>query len=219
MSTASRIPFTAKNASARKANSSGATGHLIGISVMCTTSRPPVQVASLSRKAIAPSSVGREQRTDLPLPDEQREGDPNEQPYPETGQPDRAPAAATLPRVTRPATLSTDFKSVPTMARSVPRRRDPRDSRQRVALCVVVLEARRFGLLKSEAGARDCLLGAHAHTLPIRSAASSEAFPRTIRPTLTHRCSALRCAQRGAPRRCSSGMCLVSPEPRGVGCA
>ena len=41
--------------SAKKANSRGATGHLIGISVICTTSFPPSQVLNLSRKALAPS--------------------------------------------------------------------------------------------------------------------------------------------------------------------
>ena len=36
-----------RKSSARNVNSSGATGHLIGISAMCTTSRPPVKAAEL----------------------------------------------------------------------------------------------------------------------------------------------------------------------------
>ena len=48
---------SSKKASARKANSRGATGHLIGISVICMTRRPPCQVARASRNATAPSNV------------------------------------------------------------------------------------------------------------------------------------------------------------------
>jgi len=39
------------------ANSSGATGHLIGISDTWTTSRPPSNAASASRSAVAPARV------------------------------------------------------------------------------------------------------------------------------------------------------------------
>ena len=46
-----------KYQSARKQNSSGATGHLIGMSTTLTTSRPPSKVASAAPSAAAPSGV------------------------------------------------------------------------------------------------------------------------------------------------------------------
>jgi hypothetical protein len=52
MVTRSRIPRSAKYQSARKQNSSGATGHLIGMSTTFTTSRP--KVASAASSAAAP---------------------------------------------------------------------------------------------------------------------------------------------------------------------
>ena len=51
----SRRPRRRKWSSARKANSSGATGHLIGMSVMCTTSRPPSKCRRARSSATAPS--------------------------------------------------------------------------------------------------------------------------------------------------------------------
>ena len=56
-STRSRSPCSRSHASARKVNSSGATGHLIGISVMWTTSRPWSNFDSASASASAPSRV------------------------------------------------------------------------------------------------------------------------------------------------------------------
>ena len=47
ISTSSRMSCSRKNQSARKVNSSGATGHLMGISTICTTRRPPSQVSQL----------------------------------------------------------------------------------------------------------------------------------------------------------------------------
>jgi hypothetical protein len=46
-----------KYQSARKANSSGATGHLIGMSTGLITSRPPSNRSSAARSFVAPSSV------------------------------------------------------------------------------------------------------------------------------------------------------------------
>ena len=51
------MPFSSKKASARNVNSSGATGHLIGISQIWTTSLPPSQVLSFSPSAVVPSKV------------------------------------------------------------------------------------------------------------------------------------------------------------------
>jgi hypothetical protein len=49
------MPRARKYASARNVNSNGATGHLIGMSTMCTTSRPPVNSRSAAASATAPS--------------------------------------------------------------------------------------------------------------------------------------------------------------------
>ena len=46
-----------KNQSARKANSNGATGHFIGISVILITSLPPSQCLKKSRSSLAPATV------------------------------------------------------------------------------------------------------------------------------------------------------------------
>ena len=51
------MPRSVKKASARKANSSGATGHLIGISTIWITSFPPGQVRSFSASLVVPSWV------------------------------------------------------------------------------------------------------------------------------------------------------------------
>ena len=56
MSTASRTPRSRRNQSARKQNSSGATGHLIGISTGLTTRWPRSKSRSASRSAVADSS-------------------------------------------------------------------------------------------------------------------------------------------------------------------
>ena len=52
-----RIPRSRRNQSARKANSSGATGHLIGMSTRFTTSRPPSKCSSTPCSAWAPSGL------------------------------------------------------------------------------------------------------------------------------------------------------------------
>ena len=55
-STASRTPRSRRYQSARKQNSSGATGHLIGMSTGLITSRPRSKRRSASRSAVADSS-------------------------------------------------------------------------------------------------------------------------------------------------------------------
>jgi hypothetical protein len=51
------MPRWRKYQSARKQNSSAATGHLIGGSTVLTTSRPRSKDASASRNTLAPFSV------------------------------------------------------------------------------------------------------------------------------------------------------------------
>ena len=55
--TPDRTPRSLKKASARKANSSGASGPLIGAATTSMTSRPPLKLPSPSRSFTAPSSV------------------------------------------------------------------------------------------------------------------------------------------------------------------
>ena len=55
MAISSRMPRSWKYESARKQNSSGATGHLIGISTTFTTSRPESKRASFFASAVAPT--------------------------------------------------------------------------------------------------------------------------------------------------------------------
>ena len=57
ISTWSRMPRSVKYQSARKQNSSGATGHLIGMSTTFTTRRPRSKVANAAPSAAAPSGV------------------------------------------------------------------------------------------------------------------------------------------------------------------
>jgi len=57
ISTLSLIPISWNQASARKTNSRGATGHLKGSSAIFKTRRPPSQLLKNSLKATAPSTV------------------------------------------------------------------------------------------------------------------------------------------------------------------